>query len=148
MNININTDAIATDSLIEANSQRRIPSNFEFVKGDQVNIDVTLYNKEGTKPAILSRPDARIKMSVGIISTRQLFTQAQQRAEDNGTYSFVLDLARNEVMQASGNLALEVSFEASLESEVLLQAPIRLLDSYISSPLLPSYPTAVTAQVI
>jgi len=51
-------------------------------------------------------------------------------------------------MQASGNLALEVSFEASLESEVLLQAPIRLLDSYISSPLLPSYPTALTAQVI
>jgi len=148
MKININTDAIATDSLIEASTQRRIPSNFEFVKGDQVQVEVTLYNKDGNMPSFISGADSRLMVSVGKIETRELFTQAQQRTYETGTFSFILDLARTEVVEASGNLAIEITFESALQSEILLQAPIRLRESYISSPLLPSYPTDLNVVAI
>lgn len=148
MILNINTDAHATDSLIDSETLQRIPNNIILVKGDQIFVEVNLYNKVGEAPDFLSQPDLQLTLNIGKISTRELYTRAIQRTHLFGTFTFLLDLARAEVLEADGKVSLEVSLETAVQSEVLLQTDIQLRESFITSPLLPSYPTNISALTI
>ena len=151
MNIVINTELDATESIVQNLDDANVASVPTMFLGDQHNVTISFGNNMGGFSAFTGRGGHQIMCGVGIVETRTTLTRARQRSALDGNYNFRLDLNTNELRnEMVGTTEKTLDFEVQISyangtTQTLCQMPVVVRNTLIETLYTPQEPSEVTA---
>jgi hypothetical protein len=151
MNIVINTELSATESIVQNLDDANVASVPTLFLGDQHNIVISFGNNAGGFSGFTGRGGHQIMCGVGIAETRTTFTRARQRGFVGGNYYFRLDLNTNELRaEMAGAQEKTLNFEVQISyangtTQTLCQMPVVVRNTLIETLYTPQEPSLIIA---